>query len=208
MGFAKPRHFLQMEKTAMFTRFTLVLLVGFLAVPHAFADYYKYRDQDGVLRFTDNLGEVPAGQRPKTERYRETKPVPQLENKPLQRGRKKTRVPSTGSVKKENQTQAQWLIQEQRDLDRLHKLLLNEKMALANDSQHIQTPVEAKEYRKDLNNLNQRIAKFEKRRYSYSNQAGKLQDQIKKEKQRQNRPKYVVSSPRACGECDQKSAAQ
>ena len=192
----------------MFTRYTLVLLIGFFAASPAFADYYKYRDKDGVLRFTDDLGEVPAVQRPKTERYRETKPVPQPEKKPFPGGWKKTKAPSAVSVKKENQTPAQRLIQEQRNLDKRYSVLMNEKMALANDSQHIQTPAEAKEYRKDLNNLNRRIAKFEKRRYSYLNQASKLQDQITKEKQRQNRPKNVVSRPRACGECDQKSAAQ
>lgn len=196
----------------MVTRFMLVLLIGLLAaVPAAFADYYKYRDRDGVLRFTDDLGEVPADQRPKTARYREVKTAEQPPIRPQLKGREKTRTRalSIASVKQGNQTKAQWLIQEQRNLHAIYKMLMNEKMALANGAQHLQqTPARANAYREDLDNLNRRIAKFERLRASYSNQAGTMQDQIKKEKQRQNRPKQVASRPRTCLECAQKSAAQ
>ena len=87
-------------------------------------------------------------------------------------------------------------------------MLMNEKMTLAYKVQQVQAPGEANAYREDLDNLNRRIAKFERLRASYSNQASRLKDQIKREKQRQNRPKNVVGRPRTCRECNQKSAAQ
>ena len=36
-----------------------------------FAEFYKYKDSDGILRFTDNLAEVPEAQRPKVDKYKE-----------------------------------------------------------------------------------------------------------------------------------------
>jgi hypothetical protein len=176
-----------MEKRAMFTRYTLVLLIGLFAVSYAFADYYKYRDQDGVLRFTDNLGEVPADQRPKVERYHETKPVPKTDTKDNRNGRKKANAQATsGQSRNKTQTEAQWLIREQRDLDAIYKKLMNEKMTLVYDSQQIQTPEEAKTYRRKLKDLNERIAQFEKRRYKYLHRASILKDEIEKGKQRQS----------------------
>jgi hypothetical protein len=37
------------------------------------AEIYKYRDANGVLRFTDNLAEVPPSQRPNVQSYQEIK---------------------------------------------------------------------------------------------------------------------------------------
>ncbi len=54
------------------TIMTLVLIL--LMMPaSATAEIYKYRDADGVLRFTDNLAEVPMSQRQKIEQYQEIK---------------------------------------------------------------------------------------------------------------------------------------
>lgn len=51
----------------------LVLLVLPMLVS---AEIYKYRDQNGVLRFTDNLTEVPIAQRKNIEQYKEIKTAP------------------------------------------------------------------------------------------------------------------------------------
>jgi hypothetical protein len=48
----------------------LVLLVLPVLVS---AEIYKYRDRNGVLRFTDNLTEVPVAQRENIEQYQEIK---------------------------------------------------------------------------------------------------------------------------------------
>ena len=193
----------------MFTRYTLVLLIGLFAASYAFAEYYKYRDKDGVLRFTDNLGDVPADQRPKMERYREIQSVPKSDAKTRRSRRPGAKAQqSKGRSENRPQTKAQGLIQEHRDLNAIHRELMNEKMTLANEAQYIKTPAEAKQYRRRLKALNERIAKFEKRRYKYLNQASLLKDQIEKERQRQNRPKTVVGTPRKCGDCDRKSAVQ
>jgi hypothetical protein len=54
---------------------TLLLVVLVLPVLVS-AEIYKYRDQNGVLRFTDNLTEVPIAQRENIQQYKEIKTAP------------------------------------------------------------------------------------------------------------------------------------
>ncbi len=50
----------------------LLLLVALSLIPMpVFAEFYKYKDANGVLRFTDNLLEVPKDQREKIQTYKE-----------------------------------------------------------------------------------------------------------------------------------------
>jgi membrane-associated HD superfamily phosphohydrolase len=44
--------------------------------PNLFAEFYKYKDSTGVLRFTDNLSEVPENQRKSVDKYKEYVPPP------------------------------------------------------------------------------------------------------------------------------------
>lgn len=49
-----------------------VLLVALSLIPiTVFAEFYKYKDANGVLRFTDNLLDVPKDQREKIQTYKE-----------------------------------------------------------------------------------------------------------------------------------------
>jgi len=45
-------------------------LISLVPIPIC-AEFYKYRDANGVLRFTDNLMDVPEDQREKLQSYRE-----------------------------------------------------------------------------------------------------------------------------------------
>ena len=50
----------------------ILLLVALSLIPMpVFAEFYKYKDANGVLRFTDNLLEVPKDQREKIQTYKE-----------------------------------------------------------------------------------------------------------------------------------------
>jgi hypothetical protein len=55
----------------MITRI-MVLLMSLVLIPGlCFAEFYKYRDANGVLRFTDNLADVPKHQRENIQQYQE-----------------------------------------------------------------------------------------------------------------------------------------
>ena len=57
----------------MLNRIVTVLLILLVLPMLASAEIYKYRDQSGVLRYTDNLAEVPVAQRENIEQYQEIK---------------------------------------------------------------------------------------------------------------------------------------
>ncbi len=48
----------------------LMMLISLVPIP-IYAEFYKYRDANGVLRFTDNLMDVPEDQREKLKSYKE-----------------------------------------------------------------------------------------------------------------------------------------
>ena len=48
----------------------LMTLISLVSIPVC-AEFYKYRDANGVLRFTDNLMDVPEDQRENLKSYRE-----------------------------------------------------------------------------------------------------------------------------------------
>ena len=51
----------------------LVLLLSLILMPGlCLAEFYKYRDANGNIRFTDNLGDVPRDQRENIQEYQET----------------------------------------------------------------------------------------------------------------------------------------
>jgi len=50
--------------------FLLLVALSLIPMP-VFAEFYKYKDANGVLRFTDNLLEVPKDQRDKIQTYKE-----------------------------------------------------------------------------------------------------------------------------------------
>jgi len=69
-----------MMRAAMLAVVLMLLVVG--SDPAA-ADIYKYRDAQGVLRYTYDLAEVPEDQRPQVQTYEEASPTsdafPQVE---------------------------------------------------------------------------------------------------------------------------------
>jgi hypothetical protein len=61
------------EGCIVMNRIITMLLVLMILPAFVSAEIYKYRDQNGVLRFTDNLAEVPVTQRENIEQYQEIK---------------------------------------------------------------------------------------------------------------------------------------
>ncbi len=49
----------------------IVVIVMVVVPTLSFAEFYKYVDENGKVRFTDNLANVPDGQRPQVKEYEE-----------------------------------------------------------------------------------------------------------------------------------------
>lgn len=52
--------------------YALMFLICMWLPSSVLAEYYQYRDQNGVLRFTDNLADIPEDQRQQIESYTES----------------------------------------------------------------------------------------------------------------------------------------
>lgn len=58
--------------------FLVLLTAGMLTLAPlvAYAEFYRYKDAQGVMRYTDNLAEVPEDQRPQVTTYQEVRTPP------------------------------------------------------------------------------------------------------------------------------------
>jgi len=78
-----------------------MLLILLVLPVFASAEIYKYRDQNGVLRFTDNLSEVPTAQRENMEQYQEVKTKAETAEQTPANGSEKGAVQDAGAIEKE-----------------------------------------------------------------------------------------------------------
>jgi hypothetical protein len=163
------------------------------------AEYYQYRDQNGVLRFTDNLADVPEDQRQQIESYTESEDFVMTEEESLEYLQDTSVQEETGedmegadqseetgedvegadqseeteTARDDNLAQLKKLNQMKAALDEEFAELMEEKQALLQykESKKNISVKEAKDYQKKVTLLNQRITDFEERRQAYKKEA-------------------------------------
>jgi hypothetical protein len=156
----------------MLMRMMGILITILFFTPDAFAEIYKYRDQNGVLRFTDNLAEVPLDQREKVEQYQEIK----------------TSVASGVETTSEDEPK--------QDLKALEKALLSEKEVLDQEYKDLtqtrdmleaipqpKTPEENAGYQKSVEDYNSRLAAYEEKQQMFREKLAEYEAAIAKSKQ-------------------------
>lgn len=179
--------------------FALLFLICMLLPSSVLAEYYQYRDQNGVLRFTDNLADVPEDQREQIERYTESETFVMTEEESLEdlqdtsvqeetgedmesadqseetgedmEGADQSEETETG--RDDNLAQLKKLNQMKAALDEEFAELMEEKQVLLQykDSKKNISMKEARAYQKKVTLLNQRITDFEERRQAYKKEA-------------------------------------
>lgn len=149
----------------------LCLAVLLFANP-ALGEFFKYRDSNGVLRFTDNLAEVPPDQRPKAKSYKEADDYLTPAQKRARAAKAQQENELAAKKSKEGSFEAQ---QEKRmdlnkmrsQLDTEYGELIREKKALEKEKTQADTPEKQTAYKKRVNALNKRIIEYEDRRNNY-----------------------------------------
>ncbi len=139
------------------------------------SDYYKYKDENGILRFTDDFSEVPKDQREsiiidKVYQVKE-KPSPQPpddgdlseDNNPLSG--------DSGTLDNEVMTKSESLHQERMQLEQSLKNLESGRTDLINQLVKMKRPEEKKACREKINQLNIDIQLYEKRRNQFIEKA-------------------------------------
>jgi len=172
--------------------YILLVLICIWLPAAASAEYYKYRDQNGVLRYTDNLADIPEDQRPKMETRIQTEnysPPPEpVQTKPEDKGRQeKIRE---FNQKMENQRQAvsremqsgsagENLQRIKNSLDQEYAQLMKEKEAMLQLRARVKSVAEGKVYKEKVTVFNKKLADFEARRQAFMEQAAAFNAKMK-----------------------------
>jgi len=165
----------------MRTIFCLIIIALIWLPAPAPAEYYKYKDANGVIRYTDNLADIPADQRPKIETRKEAEdylsPQERAE-KARQDADKLQKEPKAADAKKKQQEPAAAVfsgsaspdqMKQTRDvLDKEHAGLMKAKQALEAERDTLRTADQVKLYQQKVTQLNERIAAYDKRREAFS----------------------------------------
>lgn len=169
-----------------------VLLAGMVVfwVTPAFCEYYQYTDQNGVLRFTDDLASVPPDQRPdvKTHQSIESQPVQKTTGRAATEkasrstaAAEKETEPSGGTWQGRNSQKRGELDQMQADLKATFEALQAERSALEAKAPSKGATFDEKViYTEKVEALNAKIASYEEQLGAFNEKVNAYNSQVKK----------------------------
>ncbi len=134
---------------------TILAVLSLIPIP-ACAEYYKYKDTTGVIRFTDNLLDVPKDQRENIQAYKESV---SSEPRPETAG-----VMQEEATFKDNNSQIEQLNSERESLEQSFKELEAERNFLLESSPSPQEKEVYQAYRKRVETFNDKIKSYEEQR--------------------------------------------
>jgi chromosome segregation ATPase len=167
-----------MEKSSM-KYFKIFIIITFLMFSaSASAEFYKYVDEEGNVRFTDDINQVPEAQRAKIRSYIESEskePAEQQvarENEAEQTSEdQQTDFSGLSDDESESLEDAKKRIDALKtEIDQEYQALLKEKEQLAKDKEQAKTRDQIIEFNKKVDNLNKRVAAYEKKGQDYKAQ--------------------------------------
>ena len=138
-----------------------LLIVFWVIFPiSTYAEIYRYTDQNGVFRFTDNIGTVPENQRKDALNYsgkdKTSKPEKQVQDD-LEHGTKINKF-------KEDRPVADQLTKVKAELDKEHVKLMKQLEAFSREREILSTHTTSKDYKEEVKCFKERLADYEKRR--------------------------------------------
>lgn len=142
------------------------IMVLTLSVPPVFAeDFYRYRDENGILHFTDNLNDIPEDQREKLTRYKKKQTVVRTQ---LPAVSTEETTPDPKGFKALNQDdQLRMLNDEKRELESLYGALMEKMQSLEKEKSKVKTAETSAQYEQKVSDLNKEITAYEERRASF-----------------------------------------
>ena len=134
---------------------SVIIALTLIVVPFiSSAEFYKYRDDSGVLHYTDDLSAIPADQRPKVDTYSERDDfiLPEMKQQKIE------------DIKRQK------LSKTKAALDKEYKELTKTKQSLVDtQAETMKRAAGAKANSEKMLQLNKRIADYEKRRRKIRN---------------------------------------
>jgi len=169
---AKP---FTMEKSLMKYLKIFIIITFLIFSVSAAAEFYKYVDEDGNVRFTDDINQVPEAQRAKIRSYVESvnqDPAEQEvtpENQSEQAATdQQTNLPDLSDDEPESLEDAKKQIDALKsEIDQEYEALMKEKQQLAKAKEQAKTREQIIEFNNKVESLNKRVASYEKKGKDY-----------------------------------------
>jgi hypothetical protein len=181
-GYFSTRAPLTSRRTAMKWVGWALLLVTLASAGPASAQFYKYWDKQGVLRFTDDINQVPDHQRDKLQTYAASPSAAAAATDPGTNGEKKSTTlgaaaqgPGSSALhlaaEEEGIVSARVRLEElKQQADADYQALANEKEALGKEKNAPKTHQQVVDYNQRVEAFNQRASAYETRRNELRNQ--------------------------------------
>ncbi len=159
-------------------RYFFLIPVFILLTAPASAQIYKYRDQNGMMHYTDSLSDIPLDNLPEVQIEMPVNPSPPLEKetpdtetdkqKPEKKLEDAKEIPIVEDINKEKAA-----------LDKTHVRLMKKKKALKQERETLKTPDQVRKYRKKVTRLNKDIEAYEKRNRAFQKKADAYNEAIR-----------------------------
>lgn len=164
----------RMRAIPMVLEALVLTIIMVLAAPTLLrAEYYRYIDKTGAVRYTDNLLAVPEAQRPIVKKYigrneisEDAIPVIASPEDGVEKDgvEKKTEQINPDDSK---QLEFEYLSQKKAALDKEYDAIIKEKNAMTQDKEK----VDIKDYNEEVRQFNERITAYEERRKAFQKEA-------------------------------------
>ena len=151
----------------MNVRWLIAPLIICLCTPVA-ADFYKYTDKGGTVRYTDDLSKVPEDQRPDATRYDESVSTPAPPIPAIKVDNKQRSVEQETKTDNSLETQSKKIKEKLDALEKEYQTLMKEKGALEAEAKDATTIDETVEFNRKISNLNKKLSQYSQRRKALS----------------------------------------
>jgi hypothetical protein len=171
-------------------RFAVLVIMGVVILSHPVrAEMYRYKDAGGVIRFTDNLADVPEKQRAGMSVYESTSSPSATEQPSGQNQQvpeKPKSVDSTAGVPQtaefsNDPSRVDKLLKIKTALDEENAQFMKESLALSEEKKTLSGNDAIKAYNEKVNALNARVDDYEKRRAVFQKEADAFDAGLKKQ---------------------------
>jgi hypothetical protein len=164
----------------------LICLLVMLFSPSASAEFYKYIDENGNIRYTDDLSTIPENRRTNIHEYTESQDAV---NAPLKDEENQLEGwPLSGEKQDENPDASNDLAEIKKGLDekkeglrKEYQSLMEEKEQIAKDKKKIRSGTAARKYNKTISELNEKIEDYEARRKMFNAEVKQYNAKVKKD---------------------------